>query len=156
MELHDDAHRLILTIVNYQFRHERALQNKWDANWLIVHGDVTTPEGHWQFNDPCLATWEVTRLADWLENIALQRDADNIDDFTEPNLRFFYHGETGGCFRIVVQFSHESLPRWVWSAGRGMARKYSVEFSVSSEQLQVAAVSLREELRRFPPRQATP
>lgn len=151
MELHDDAHRLILTIINYQFRHGCALQDKWDANWLIVHGDVTTPEGHWQFYNPCLLTWEAVELTDWIEYIAMQRATVDSVNFTEPNLCFLYRNGTDGYSRLVVQFSQESLPQWVQTADT-----YDVEFTVSNGLLQVAAESLREELRRFPPRQAIP
>ena len=36
----------------------------WDANWLVIRGDVHLPdERHWHFLDPCLTTWEAAELA---------------------------------------------------------------------------------------------
>ena len=31
----------------------------WDANWLVVRGEIGTSDGRsWSFTDPCLTTWE--------------------------------------------------------------------------------------------------
>ncbi|WP_445227819.1 WapI family immunity protein [Corynebacterium sp. H128] len=40
----------------------------WDANWLIVSGDLTLSDGrHHSFMDTCLMTWEAAKLHEWLQ-----------------------------------------------------------------------------------------
>lgn len=62
LEGHDGSCEL--SIAQYQFptREKRDL----DANWLVVEGRVTLPDGEWRFRDPCLTTFEAARLADRL------------------------------------------------------------------------------------------
>ncbi len=42
----------------------------WDANWLVVRGQVTTADAlDWSFTDPCLTTWEAQELSAWLRGV---------------------------------------------------------------------------------------
>lgn len=93
----------------------------WDANWLVIRGDVHLPDGRrWHFQDPCLTTWEAAELAGWLRSVAageveahpLPPDEDRLLAFTEPNLGFSL-GSTGeGASQIRVHFSLEAAPPW--------------------------------------------
>jgi len=39
----------------------------WDANFLVIRGEVQTGDGRgWTFMDPCLTTWEAQKLSTWL------------------------------------------------------------------------------------------
>ena len=60
----------------------------WDANWLVVRGEVRTSDGRsWSFTDPCRMTWEGERLSWWLHAAASGDHAAGLDpaEFTEPN-----------------------------------------------------------------------
>jgi hypothetical protein len=127
----------------------------WDANWLVIRGDVTAADGRsWSFTDPCLTTWEAEHLSVWLD--AVSRDAADQDDaavFTEPNISFFIDGRDGDRVRMRVRFSHESLPGWLprnvagWQAG-----EYSVALEVTTADLAGAARAWDRERQAFPAR----
>ncbi len=75
---------LTLKIIGYEFPEIEG--HRYDSNWLIVEVTVTHPEGSWTASDPSLLTFEVTRLADWLENINDGKKVDDTIYFTEPNI----------------------------------------------------------------------
>lgn len=93
----------------------------WDANWLVIRGDVRLPdERRWHFEDPCLTTWEAAELAGWLRSVAagevkaspFPADESHLLVFTEPNLGFSV-GTTGEASRTLrVHFSLEAGPPW--------------------------------------------
>jgi hypothetical protein len=126
----------------------------WDANWLVIRGDIRAADGHsWTFTDPCLTTWEAERLSEWLD--AVSRDAADRDAavFTEPNVSFFIDGRDSERVRMRVRFSHESLPSWLprdavgWQAG-----EYFVALEVSAADLAEAARAWDRERQAFPAR----
>jgi hypothetical protein len=41
----------------------------YDANWLMVAGEVVNGARSWSFRDPCLLTWEAQELAGWLRSV---------------------------------------------------------------------------------------
>ncbi len=55
-------------------------ERDWDANWLMIQGDVRTGDGRqWAFLDPCLTTWEARRLSAWLHGGARDGTAGRRD-----------------------------------------------------------------------------
>ncbi len=93
----------------------------WDANWLVIRGDVHLPdERHWHFLDPCLTTWEGADLAGWLRSVAAGEvearpfpgDEERLLVFTEPNLGFSLAATGGGVRDVRVHFSLEAAPPW--------------------------------------------
>jgi hypothetical protein len=64
----DDGASVELRLAGYLFRTAPAAgEQDWDANWLVIDGDVHTANGEsWQFTEPCLTTWDVRDLAAWL------------------------------------------------------------------------------------------
>ncbi len=43
----------------------------WDANWVVVDGTVhTETRESWRFTEPCLTTWEASKLEAWLHRVA--------------------------------------------------------------------------------------
>jgi len=102
--------------------------------------------GHWKSYDPCILTWEVQQLFEWLLLIADQKGPDDIS-FLEPNLAFHFYGATDGIYHIGAKFEQEWKPRWAENDP-----SYTVYFSIPKEQLLAAADSLREYLAKFPPR----
>ncbi|MES2452698.1 MAG: hypothetical protein V4610_19270 [Pseudomonadota bacterium] len=132
-----------LAIVQYQFPMRQELD--LDANWLIIGGRVTLQGREWRFQDPCLTTFEVVRLANWLEASALGQASGRGCGFTEPNLDF--HGPSNGAIR--VSFALESAPPW---ARRGDDwDKHGFDVPVGPA-LTIAAAQLRHALAVFPVR----
>lgn len=126
----------------------------WDANWLMIRGDVRAADGRsWSFTDPCLTTWEAERLSAWLD--AVSRDAEDRDAavFTEPNISFFIDGRDRDRVRMRVRFSHESLPGWQPGDTAGwQAREYLVALEVSTADLAGAVRAWDRERQAFPAR----
>src|SRR5262245_20140283 len=81
-----DGQSLEMQIRGYQFPELETEQ--YDSNWLIIEGVATHPEGNWRFIDPCLLTYELRELADWLSELAAGRSLSDKLDFIEPNLGF--------------------------------------------------------------------
>jgi hypothetical protein len=136
--------RFELRIAGYQFPGDAT--SDYDSNWLVVEGAVRHPRGDWRFRDPSLLTYEVARLADWLEAVAAGAESQAWCGFIEPNLSFEVVG--GGEGRVLrVSFAIEARPRWA-SADEDV----SVEFPLATLDLGPAVASLRAQLREFPQR----
>jgi hypothetical protein len=134
-----------LVIVGYQFPEN--VEGDGDSNWLMINGEVRLSGREWRFTDPCLDTFEVLSLADWLESFARGKGSERYCNFTEPNLQF----ELINPQTMRVSFALESAPPWAsqnddWS-------KYGFNFAVDPTLL-IAASELRHQLQHFPVRGA--
>jgi hypothetical protein len=136
--------RFELRIAGYQFPGDAT--SDYDSNWLVVEGSVRHLRGKWRFRDPCLLTYEVARLAGWLEAVAAGTEPEPWCGFIEPNLSFEVAG--AGLGRMLrVSFALEARPRWA-----GADEDVSVEFPLSTLDLGPAVASLRAQLREYPQR----
>ena len=140
---------LKLEIAGYEFP-ERETE-EYDSNWLMISIDVTHPNGNWSVANPCLLTYEVTYLADWLEGILDGKEIDRGIGFLEPSLEFDLSGldETVNK-NLRVTFHMELRPPW--AEQRYDDGKAWVEFPLAEIDLRKASVQLREELKQFPQR----
>jgi len=144
----DENTEFELEILGYQF--PRLENEPYDSDWLNIAIRVKHPRGSWTATDPSLLTYEVERLADWLEAIADGQRVDSETGFLEPNLNFELR-ENNGAKKLRVYFELESRPSWAAADGAGMEDLW-VEFSVRPEILRSAAKSLRSQLEKFPTR----
>jgi hypothetical protein len=133
-----------LRIVGYQFPDEATAD--YDSNWLLIEGAVQHPRGGWRFRDPSLLTYEVAKLADWLEAAAEGAEPEPWCAFIEPNLSFEIIGE-GVDRALRLSFAIEALPPW---AKRG--EDVYIDFPLSELDLAAAVASLRRQLLEFPQR----
>jgi hypothetical protein len=141
----------------YQFQVTPATADEqdWDANWLMIRGDIRTASGRqWEFLDPCLTTWEARSLSAWLHRAAGGGAARGRHiTFTEPDLAFSLSRRDAGRARLHVCFSHEALPPWAphdhdgWQAG-----EYVLPLDISQEDLARAARAWDLEHEQFPER----
>ena len=101
---------LELRILGYQF--PDLSDAEYDSNWLHIEGHVNHPRGIWSFRDPCLLTYEVSRLADWLDAVARNESVPSEIGFTEPNLSFrVIPAARGAVLRAYLDL--EARPEWV-------------------------------------------
>lgn len=134
---------LRLSVERYQF--PEIANDEWDSNWLIIVGDAVLDGKPWSFRDPCLTTFEMQRLADWLDHVAAGRSEPAFCSFTEPNLDF----ERLSDVSIRVGFSLEALPPW---GDRG-GDFGDIGFTMPIDgRLSIAASALRKLLLQFPVR----
>ena len=142
-----EGHSLELRVLGYLY--PREARAEYDSNWLNIEARVAHPRGNWSFQDPCLLTYEVAHLADWLEAVACGRSTDAEASFTEPNLRFEHVPSLANGLRVY--FELESRPPWASSRVVDEADCF-IEFPVSELDLRRAAASLREQTKRYPKR----
>jgi len=133
--------RLKLTIEGYQFPEIET--DEWDSNWLIIAGEAVIDGRAWSFRDSCLTTFEVTRLAAWLDAVASCLPTHPFCGFTEPNLEF----SRPDRHSIWLGFALESAPPW--ANHRDEWYTYGVRLPVDAS-LHEAAANLRCQLARFP------
>lgn len=152
-----DGASITLRPAAYQFDVPPATagERDWDANWLMIRGDVCTADGRqWAFLDPCLTTWEARNLSAWLRGAVGVGAARRRDiAFTEPNMAFSIEHRRAGRVRLEVRFSHEALPPWVprdhagWQAG-----EYVLILDIGRDDLAPAAEVWDREYEQFPER----
>ncbi|MER6319072.1 hypothetical protein ABT237_35760 [Streptomyces sp. NPDC001581] len=67
MLLSERANSAELRPLRYQFATARG--NRYDDNWLVIGGTMTTAEGTWSFADPSLLTHEARQVAAYLRAV---------------------------------------------------------------------------------------
>jgi len=138
-----------LTVESYEF--PEIEDEPWDSNWLLVRGRIKHPRGSWSFFEPCLTTWEIELIARWLERLVTGEVSRSALDFNEPNLRFLFAVQP--VFAVEVRFAYECAPPWIDPEIPTM-EGVGVLFPLSFNDLKEAARNLRQNLLRFPPRDA--
>ncbi|RPJ52044.1 MAG: hypothetical protein EHM21_01225 [Chloroflexi bacterium] len=141
-----------LTILGYQY--PDAAGEPYDANWLSIHVEASGPDGAWTGTDPCLLTYETARLADWLEAVATGADAAPAISFLEPVL-LFRLVNTGQGKTLRVHFGNLINPSWRQLDGvqsSGASPDLWLDFPLAETDLIGAALSLRQQLKRYPDR----
>ena len=140
---------LELRILGYQFPDLET--EKYDSNWLVVEGNVSHPRGDWTFRDPCLLTYEASRLAGWLDSLARGAPSSRQVGFVEPNLLFRSRRQPAGA-SLRVYFELEARPPW--APFEAVDGECWIDFPVSEFPLRRAAASLRNQLKSYPQRAA--
>jgi hypothetical protein len=136
---------LELIILRYQFPDVH--EDRWDSNWLVLSGKVSTSDGNsWHFTEPAVTTFELADLADWLRDVALRENTFEEFEFTEPNLAFFVANDPVPTLR--VRLAHESAPPWATDQER--LSGVFVDFPLEEADVAVAADELRDALNDFP------
>ena len=143
-----DGQSVELRVVGYQF--PDLAEAEYDSNWLRIEGNVIHPRGQWSFRDPCLLTYEVSRLADWLDAVARNDPSADEIGFIEPNLSFRVIRSDASTL-LCVYFELESRPTWAEARAAG-ANDIWVQFPVDELALRQAARSLRQQLTAYPQR----
>lgn len=132
---------LSITVERYEF--PEITNDEWDSNWLIVNGHAVLDGKSWSFRHPCLTTFELERLANWLDHVFLGKAENAYCGFTEPNLDFERLSE----LEVRIAFSLEALPPWCKRDGDFGEIGFNIPIN---DRLAVAANSLRALLNRFP------
>jgi hypothetical protein len=91
-----------LDIVGYQYSD---LEDQfWDANWLFVQIQLQVSEQSWAVKDPCLTTFEVQLIIDWLQRLAVNGNGNKDLVFTEPTIQFKLNPAHNGKQSLRVIF----------------------------------------------------
>lgn len=140
---------------------QAAIGTDWDANWLLIRGEVKTADGlEWTFIDPCLTTWEVRKLAAWLRDVAGGRvvptadwseEGEGLLYFTEPNMAFSLEERSEERTRVRVHFSL-ALPPWLRERNQLKLFEYFLVLDLRPEDLTTAAEEWDNDCEPFPER----
>jgi len=156
VQLGGDKSSITLAPVRYEFANPAG--NEWDDKWLVISGDVSAPDGAWQFAVPCLTTFEARSISAWLRSVAngdipvsVIGDAgvEPSLQFTEPNLAFSVGSCQSGSMSVRVHFALESMP--VRQSGDDRNQVW-VEIAVTAADLDSSADEWDKALSAFPDR----
>ena len=144
----------------YQF--PDAAQHDWDdANWLMIEGEVDSPDGAWRFRDPCMQTHEAQAFGAWID--AVSRGAVAVHEagdgnvwpewtFIEPNVAFGVEGYEDEDVVLRVYFSLESAPEWAGDERRSAWYRFFLGCRMRREDVRSAGQTWLSELARWPER----
>ena len=121
-------------------------------NWLFVFMRVKSPRGEGTCVDPCLKTWDVEYLIEWLESHANDEPVEPDMVFPEPNMLFKVIKAAQDRLTLRVYFILESESWWKPAGGERQTGNWHdyVDLDVSREDMQFAAEAWRADLSRFP------
>jgi hypothetical protein len=128
-----------------RYEHPDVTEDRWDSNWLVVSGKVTAGDRSWLFVEPCVTTFELEELSQWLDDLA-SHPSEAV--FAEPNLAFSYMPWPSPV--IQVRFAAGSAPPWLQPEEREQGT--TLDFATSAEHARALAAELREALAEFPTR----
>ena len=129
------------------YEHPNVTEDWWDSNWLIVNGKVATPDTSWRFVEPCVTTFELAGLAEWLQAVRDGTPPSPEYAFAEPNLLFSWSPLPAPVLR--VRFAHASAP----SEGADdlqRARGVTLEFPIAELNVDEIVGDLRNALIDYP------
>ena len=156
-----DGHFVELTVTGYQFGSGQSTSSgvDWDANWLMIRGKAWDGTQSWQFDDPCMTTWEARELASWLRGpgavtpatVATGESEEVRLWFTEPNLMFALDKTSEGITTVDVYFDAESRPP-AGSNDEGEGLGHQVRLTIPHVDIADAVSRWEQDLRAFPVR----
>lgn len=158
-----DGASLELRVLRYQFPATTGdgSGSDWDANWLVVNGEVRDGDRSATFEDPCLTTMEARDLSAWLRAAAngeiqaapYERDNDvRLKVFTEPHVALNLAASTNDEVMLRVYLSLEAQPAWARHRIQGGVFDYYLPIRCPASDLATAAESWETDLNAFPVR----
>ena len=142
-----DGTRFEMAPIAYQFP---LAEDGYDLNWLIIRAKVATTAGHWGGTDPCLLTWELQGLCEWLQAQASDAEGAERDlEFLEPELKFGLVDRVENDVVLRITTRHSLLGLW---GTRPPEDERSVSLRVSKDEVSRAAAELALEAKAFPQR----
>ena len=146
MKLNDrSGNEFQLVILSYQYPDVH--EDRWDSNWLNVSGTVATAAGQkWKFSAPCMTTFELAELADWLEELSTNGRGPTQFAFTEPLVRFAYVPWPKRTLQLT--FTGEGAPQEIPDPEKEAG--VTLEFPLSEADATELAGQIRNALSDFP------
>lgn len=136
-----------LRVARYQFP-VKTRPNGWDSNWLTIYGEVQHSGRRWSFQDPCLLTWELSELIEWMKQ--MPRPSRDLG-FMEPNLRFAVPAQSEP-WTLAITLSNEAVPENVVNGFTTGHKCVNLLLKTTHEQVNSLVDGLAADLRSFPRR----
>ena len=145
MQFQSDQQSIKLHIMGYEIMVIE--EEPFEANWLMVRIEVHSPDARWTVTEPCLTTYEIEDLANWLEAVQFDTAAETAITFQKPLLAFRLVKEPGAPAALRVYYSLPEL-----QIDRTGVQNGRLDFALPELNLAMAVADLRAQLKRFPPR----
>jgi len=136
-----------LEIVGYQF--PDIIDNYWDSNFLNIRVSGKKSLSSWRVEDSCFLTFEIEKLAKWLEKLVFDKTSCNIS-FIEPSPEFRVIKHKTGSFLLRVELGYifrKKMPEVF-----GEKKIIFLYFPLTEIDLPYEAHLLREQLKKYPQR----
>jgi len=114
---------------------------------------VHHPNGSWSAHDPCLLTFELVQLRNWISTISDNKAPTQHIKFIEPNLEFSIHLNENSVHVLRVFFETDFRPSW--AAADIIMRDLWLDFEVTSTLIAQFDSFLEGALSLFPVRVTT-
>lgn len=137
--------RISLHVLRYEFPGHT---ERYDANWLVIRGMVELADAAWSFQDPCLLTWEVEELIEWLR--ALPNPPTKSLSFIESLLTFLHEPERPWIVQVTLR--GEAIPAAMDEYDERWSKGQTHELSIDSNGRDRFVAALCEDLAKFPRR----
>lgn len=135
----DKNNKAELLIVDYEFSQPQIAE---DADWVTLSIDITTPQGTWHEQSPCLRIPELQRLSAWLQSLTDNAPSQDSITFTEPTVAFKIIKRTPTTIFLQLEVTASDKP-FVY------ANKLSVVFELSFDEVKGIALQIHQDLDKF-------
>lgn len=145
IKISEETRSLEFTVKGYQFEQYDA--DDIDRNWLNIGITYRDGEDTRECVDPCLETWDVSRIIEGFEEVLNGTSADFCDEYirmAEPNIRFKIYRTGEGTFSLIVLFWNEG------KLGTDIEKHILVKQEISSNELRALIENMRAGLKKFP------
>jgi hypothetical protein len=158
MQLRDRAGQSVcLTPIRYEFP-DASPSSDWDADWLVIEGEVVSTGGEWSFQNAALSARECPSLGAWLIQVTeagvpvTEPDDDPSLTFLEPSLAFSVGSYEDQGVRLRVHLSHLAAPPWQDIDDKLNTWAFFIELDLDRSELVRAAEEWSNEADAYPRR----
>jgi hypothetical protein len=146
-----------LTPIRYEFP-DASPSSDWDADWVVIDGEVVSAGGKWRFQDSALSARESPGLRAWLTQVleatvpVTEPDDNPSLTFVEPSLAFSVASYQDQGVKLRVHLSHLAAPPWHDFDQKLNTWAFFVELDLDRSELERAAQEWSNEADAFPRR----
>lgn len=138
-----------LKVLGYQL--SKRVNDYYDDNWLIIKVQVKHPKGEWIAKDPCLLTFELQDMIDWLNTLKNTSEPPKGElSFMESELKFRLIEHEQGKL-LLICFNYNLRPEWA-----SREDDFCIDFALEKLNLDSLIKPLVSYLKKYPVRQTLP
>lgn len=119
-----------------------------DPGFLTLSFRVATEDEEWEETSPCLNTFELSNLVEWVEAVLGRRPDVGELELLEPELRFSVVEDTGDDLTLRVDFHLPDRPE-IFEVDAPTDEADHVDIHLSREQLQSAVNEFKEDIEKI-------
>ncbi len=126
------------------------IDNDWDANWLMMMIHVEANDLAWSSSGPSLLTWELLKLAEWVDDLSQKAEEGRSFSTLEGDIGLT--GEkAGNSVKLAIRLDRRFLPLPL-PDGSVAQEPMTLKCVPSLREMHAFAEQIRSDLARFPVR----